>query len=92
MNNEKKSTGPGFVILWLLAILGAALIIYRFMNGLGVVTNLSDGYPWGFWIAVDIMAGVALTAGGFTVGALAFIFGREKYRVVFKAAILTAFL
>ena len=35
-----------FMVLAALALIGGVLIIYRFLFGLGAVTNLSDGYPW----------------------------------------------
>lgn len=91
MNNTIKKGKPNF-ILYILAIIGVALIIYRFMKGLGPVTNLSDGYPWGLWIGIDVMSGVALAAGGFTLAAIVHIFGMKKYYSVIRPAILTAFL
>ena len=53
---------PDMVILIALFLLGMGLIVYRYFVGLGGVTNLSDGYPWGFWIGIDILAGIALAA------------------------------
>jgi hypothetical protein len=40
------------------------------------VTNLSDGYPWGIWIAWDVVIGSALGASGFTVAFIAYILNR----------------
>ena len=65
----------GLVTLVVLAALGIALIAYRFLFGLGAVTNLSDGYPWGFWIGIDILVGIALAAGGFVMAGLVHIDG-----------------
>ena len=64
----------------------------RIMYGLGGSTNLSDKFPWGIWIAFDVMCGVALAAGGFTLVAIVHIFAIEKYKPVLRPAILTAFL
>jgi Ni/Fe-hydrogenase subunit HybB-like protein len=64
----------------------------RFTQGLGAVTNLSDAAPWGLWIGFDVMAGVALAAGGFVMAATVYIFGLEKYRSCVRPAILTALL
>jgi Ni/Fe-hydrogenase subunit HybB-like protein len=79
-------------VLW--AFVGAlfALTIARFWHGLGATTNLSDAAPWGLWIALDVMAGVALAAGGFVLAGTVYIFGLEKYRPLVRPAILTAFL
>ena len=70
----------------------AVVTVARFWRGLGAVTNLSDATPWGLWIAFDVMAGVALAAGGFTLAATVYIFGLERYRPFVRPAILTAFL
>jgi Ni/Fe-hydrogenase subunit HybB-like protein len=64
----------------------------RVFYGLGGSTNLSDKFPWGIWIAFDVMCGVGLAAGGFTLVAMVHIFNIEKYRPILRPAILTAFL
>lgn len=64
----------------------------RIFKGLGGSTNLSDQFPWGIWIGFDVMCGVGLAAGGFTLVAIVHIFNIEKYRPVLRPAILTAFL
>ena len=80
---------------WLAVILVAAMIaaaIYRLSAGLGAVTNLNDEVPWGLWIGIDVLAGVALAAGGFTIAATVYIFNMKKYKPVARAAVLTAFV
>ncbi len=79
-------------VLWGLVGVLAVVTVARFVNGLGAVTNLSDGAPWGLWIGFDIMGGVALAAGGFVIAAAVYIFGLERYRPFVRPAILTAFL
>jgi Ni/Fe-hydrogenase subunit HybB-like protein len=64
----------------------------RVFYGLGGSTNLSDKFPWGLWIAFDVMCGVGLAAGGFTLVAMVHIFNIEKYHPILRPAILTAFL
>ena len=49
----------------------------RVMYGLGGSTNLSDKFPWGIWIGFDVMCGVGLAAGGFTLVAMVHIFNIE---------------
>jgi Ni/Fe-hydrogenase subunit HybB-like protein len=71
---------------------GAYATYLRIVYGLGGSTNLSDKFPWGIWIAFDVMCGVALAAGGFTLVAITHIFNIEKYKPVLRPAILTAFL
>jgi formate dehydrogenase iron-sulfur subunit len=79
-------------IVWLLAALGLLLVLYRYAFGLGAATNLSDGYPWGLWIGFDILAGIALAAGGFVVAGTVHLFGGHKYHALARPAILTALL
>ena len=62
-------------ILWASVGILAAVTVVRFTQGLGAVTNLSDATPWGLWVAFDVMAGVALAAGGFVLAATVYVFG-----------------
>jgi len=89
---EKKFLTTGVKILFLLFGVGIAVAIYRIFAGLAAVTNLTNQYPWGLWIGVDVSTGVALAAGGFTTAALIHIFWREKYAVLGRPAHLTAML
>jgi Ni/Fe-hydrogenase subunit HybB-like protein len=83
---------PGVLVLILLAVNGIAFLVGRFFFGIGAVTNLNDQYPWGLWIAVDVAAGVALAAGGFTTAALGHVMHREEYHAIIRPALLTAML
>jgi Ni/Fe-hydrogenase subunit HybB-like protein len=64
----------------------------RIMYGLGGATNLNDKFPWGLWIGFDVLCGVGLAAGGFTLVAIVHIFNIERYKPILRPAILTAFL
>jgi Ni/Fe-hydrogenase subunit HybB-like protein len=89
---EKPLFTPGvFLLLGLMAV-GFGFAVYRYIFGLGAMTNLNDQYPWGIWIGVDVASGVALAAGGFTTSALAHIFHREHYHAIVRPALLTAML
>ena len=76
----------------LLVAFGVIFGFRRFVFGIGSVTNLTDQYPWGLWIAFDVATGVALAAGGFTTAALVYVFGRERYHGLIRPALLTAAL
>ena len=89
---KPKALTPGVIILGIISALGISGYLYRLWAGLGAVTNLSDQYPWGIWIAVDVASGVALAAGGFTTAALADIFHQGRYHQIVRPAILTAML
>jgi Ni/Fe-hydrogenase subunit HybB-like protein len=83
---------PGVVVLGLLAAVGLAIIVARYIGGIGYVSNLTTARPWGLWIGVDVASGVALAAGGFTTAFLAHILGRHYYEPVIRPALLTAML
>ena len=89
---EKKYLTPFNVITAPILFIGLVLTIYRFSQGLGAATNLSDNYPWGLWIGFDVATGVALAAGGFVMGTTVYLFGMEKYHAVVRPAVLTGFL
>jgi len=91
---ERKIRVMSVGALLSLAFLGImiALSVYRLFAGLGAVTNLSDEVPWGLWIGVDVLAGVALAAGGFVIAGAVYIFNMKKYKPIARAAILTAFI
>lgn len=71
---------------------GAVAAVLRFTQGLGPSTNLADTFPWGLWIGFDILVGVGLAAGGFTIAATVYIFNIERFRPILRPTILTAFL
>jgi Ni/Fe-hydrogenase subunit HybB-like protein len=72
--------------------LGAYSTYVRFFHGLGASTNLSDKFPWGIWIGFDVLCGVMLAAGGFTLMAAVHILNIKKYKPIARPALLTAFL
>jgi Ni/Fe-hydrogenase subunit HybB-like protein len=89
---QKSFESKGMRLLLLLVGLGIAAAIYRFGVGLGASTNLTDDMPWGLWVAVDVLTGVALAAGGFSITAAVYIFNMKKYKSIARPAILTAFV
>jgi Ni/Fe-hydrogenase subunit HybB-like protein len=79
-----------FLVLAALAVVGGILIIYRYIFGLGAVTNLSDGYPWGIWITYDVLVGTALGCGGYAMALLVYVFNRWQYHPLVRSAVLTS--
>jgi Ni/Fe-hydrogenase subunit HybB-like protein len=79
---------------WLLGILvvWGAVLIWRFAAGIGAVSGLTDGYPWGVWIAFDVVTGTALGCGGYAIAILAYILNKGQYHPVVRPAILTSAL
>jgi Ni/Fe-hydrogenase subunit HybB-like protein len=79
-------------ILAFLSVAGAAAIVWRFAAGLGASTALNDGYPWGLWIAFDVVTGTALACGGYAVALLVYVFNRGQYHPLIRPAIVTSAL
>lgn len=75
----------GVLVMALLAIL-----LVRFIFGLGAVTNLNDGYPWGIWVIFDVIIGSAFACGGFSVAMLVYIFNRGEYHPLVRPALLAS--
>jgi Ni/Fe-hydrogenase subunit HybB-like protein len=70
----------------------AVVLAYRFIYGIGVVSGLTDYYPWGVWIAFDVVTGTALACGGYAVAILCYILNHGKYHPLVRPAILTSAL
>lgn len=83
---------PTHGVLTVLTLLGVICMLVRFFTGFGLVTNLSDEWPWGLWIGFDVMTGVALAGGGYGMAIIAHIFHRKKYNSVVRGALLTSLL
>jgi Ni/Fe-hydrogenase subunit HybB-like protein len=88
----KKFLTPGVLVLLFFMGMGLIFLAIRFLFGIGKVANLNNQFPWGIWIGIDVASGVALAAGGFTTGALAYVFNRRQYHAVIRPALLTAML
>jgi Ni/Fe-hydrogenase subunit HybB-like protein len=80
------------VVLLVLMVIGAYGTYIRFRYGLGPSTNLSDQFPWGIWVGFDVLCGVMLAAGGFTLTAAVHILNIKRLHPIVRPTILTAFL
>ncbi len=85
----KLLTKPFWILLGLAGIAGL-LLIKRFLFGIGAVTNLSDGYPWGIWIVYDVLVGTALGCGGYSIALLVYIFNKGEYHPLVRTALMTS--
>lgn len=83
---------PFNVVAGVILLVGLPVIAYRFAFGLGAASNLSQVNPWGLWIGLDVLSGVALAAGGYVLACAVHIFGLKHYYPVLRPAILTGFL
>jgi len=93
LRDERGGIFTPFNLVTGVILLGGAIILtIRFTTGLASTTNLSNTNPWGLWIGFDVMAGVALAAGGFVISSAVFLFGMKEYSPVVRPALLTGFL
>lgn len=80
------------LVFFFIMAAGLYATVLRFARGLGASTNLSDQFPWGIWISFDVLCGVMLAAGGFTLTATVHIFNIKRMHSIIRPTILTAFL
>jgi len=93
--SESKALGgkiitKPFLVCAVFAAVAGVLLIKRFILGIGAVTNLSDGYPWGIWIAYDVVVGTAFACGGYSMALLVYIFNKGEYHPLVKPALLAS--
>ena len=72
--------------------LGLYSTYVRYFRGLGAISNMTDQFPWGFWIGFDCLCGVMLAAGGFCIVGAVYLFNVERLHSIVRPAVLTAFL
>ncbi len=90
----RRRAMPGFWTVIFFVILAAFLFVtfVRFTRGLGATTNLSDAFPWGLWIGFDILCGVGLAAGAFTIMATVHLFNIRRFDPIVRPTVLTGYL
>jgi Ni/Fe-hydrogenase subunit HybB-like protein len=94
--NEMKPRGkfltPFNVISIPVILVGLVILYYRFVYGLGSVTNLNQQYPWGFWIGFDVVTGVALAGGAYVITFVVYVMKVEKYKPIVRVTVLNGLL
>ncbi|OQY67388.1 MAG: Ni/Fe-hydrogenase cytochrome b subunit [Rhodocyclaceae bacterium UTPRO2] len=81
---------PFTLLLGTLSAIAGVILLYRLFYGLGAVTNLNDGYPWGIWIAYDVVVGSAFACGGYAMALLVYIFNKGQYHPLVRPALLAS--
>jgi Ni/Fe-hydrogenase subunit HybB-like protein len=87
-----KILTPFNIISFPIIILGIILIVIRFQNGLGSITNLSQDTPWGLWIGFDVVTGVAFAGGAYVLTFMVYIMNMQKYNSIIRVTVLNGFL
>lgn len=86
------SITPFRLVLMAISAISLALIMFRLITGLGLVTNLNDSWPWGLWISFDVMCGVALAGGGYGTALIVYVFRQEQFSSIARSAALTSLI
>ena len=95
MSEESKPIGGEFLttpfkVLAGLTLFAGLLVLIRYVMGIGAVSNLSDGYPWGIWIAYDVVAGTAIACGGYSMAILVYVLNKGEYHPLMRPALLAS--
>jgi Ni/Fe-hydrogenase subunit HybB-like protein len=82
------------LVVVLLALTGIAFIVamLRYANGIGAISNLSNAYPWGFWVSFDLYTGIAISSGAFIITSIVYLLELEQFRPLVRPTLLTGLL
>src|SRR5512138_622284 len=74
----------------LLAIFGVSAMVmgYRFVMGIGAVSNMTDGFTWGIWEPVNVVVFTGIGAGAYGVGLLCYLLNKGEYHGLVRPAVL----
>ncbi len=74
----------------LLSIFGvsALVVAYRFLTGMGPVSNMTDGFTWGIWEPVNVVVFTGIGAGAYAVALLCYLLNRGQYHALVRPAVL----
>ncbi|WP_426416025.1 Ni/Fe-hydrogenase cytochrome b subunit [Aestuariirhabdus sp. LZHN29] len=87
---DRKIFTLPFLFLSVLIAITLYILVERFIFGLGAVTNLNDGYPWGIWIVYDVVIGTGFATGGWALAMVVYIANKGKYHPLIRPALLAS--
>ena len=84
----------GLFPILLLTFMGIAFVVamIRYVYGIGAISNLSNAYPWAFWVSFDLFTGIAISSGAFILASIVYIFELEQFRPLLRPTLLTGLL
>ena len=93
---EMKPRGPWLtpfnIISIPVIITGVVILYFRFVYGLGSVTNYSQEVPWGLWKGLNVVTGVALAGGAYVITFVVYVLGVKKYQSIVRITVLNGFM
>lgn len=95
MSHDPKPLGGKIIskpviIFGPLIVLCMLLIVKRLVFGLGSVSDLNGGFPWGVWIAFDLLIGTGFACGGWALAWAVYVFNRGQYHPLVRPALLAS--
>ena len=87
-----KILTPFNIVTGGIVLLTAILLVIRFTQGLGSITNLNQEYPWGIWIGFDVITGVAFAGGAYVLTFMVYVLRMEKYHSIVRVTVLNGLL
>jgi len=88
--HKSKILTPTFYVLSSILLISVLIILYRYIMGIGYVSNLNDGWPWGIWIAYDVAVGTAIACGGYVLAITVYVMNKFKYHPLIRSAVLAS--
>ncbi|UKJ74640.1 Ni/Fe-hydrogenase cytochrome b subunit [Azospirillum brasilense] len=79
-----------FLICAALVAIAGVILFQRYTQGLAAASNLNDGYPWGIWVAIDVVIGSAFGCAGYVIALLCYILNRGEYHPLVRPAVLAS--
>jgi len=93
---EMKPRGPWLTPFNIISIpvivTGLVILYFRFVYGLGSVTNLSQETAWGLWLGFDVVTGVALAGGAYVITFVVYVMRVDKYHSIVRVTVLNGLL
>jgi len=93
---ELKPRGPWLTPFNIISIpvivTGLVILYFRFVYGLGSVTNLTQETAWGLWLGFDVVTGVALAGGAYVITFVVYVMKVEKYQSIVRVTVLNGLL
>ena len=93
---ELKPRGPWLTPFNIISIptilVGLVILYFRFVYGIGSVTNLNQQFPLGIWIGFDVVTGVAFAGGAYVITFVVYVMKVEKYHSIVRVTVLNGLL
>lgn len=93
---ELKPRGPWLTPFNVISIpvifTGLVILYFRFVYGLGSVTNLTQETAWGLWKGFNVVSGVALAGGAYVITFVVYVMKVDKYHSIVRITVLNGLM